>query len=145
MLVSLWNNCSFFIAIYLYLRLFCCPYYYIVLFYYIHWCKILYLSAVNILYKYMISDMTSAPPPSKQHSCSVPLHPGVCVSRVIASSSKPDHFDIKAEVCCSLFTLRRMSWENDPARGWSSLRTMWSHLRGVVSAFLCLYSACKVA
>lgn len=83
------------------------------------------------------SDMTSAPPSSKQHSCLVPLHPGVCVSRAVASSSKPDHFDIKEEVCCSLSALRRVSWENDPARGCFSPRTLWSHLRGAVSAFLC--------
>lgn len=63
------------------------------------------------------------------------FHPGVCVSYVIASSSKANHFDIKAEVCCCLSMLKRMSWESDPARGWSSPRTMWSPLRGAVSAF----------
>lgn len=67
--------------------------------------------------------MTSAPPLPTQHSYLVPLHPGVCASRVIASSSKPVHFDIKAEVCCSLSTPRGMSWESDPASGWSGPRT----------------------
>lgn len=47
--------------------------------------------------QYLNVDVTSAPPPSKLHSSLVPLHPGVCVSRDIASSSKPDHFDIKAK------------------------------------------------
>ena len=45
--------------------------------------------------------MTSPPSLFKMNSCLVPLNPGVRVSRVIASSSKSDHFDIKAEVCCS--------------------------------------------
>lgn len=92
----------------------------------------------RVMYSILIADIACAPPLSRLHSSLVPLHPGVCVSRDIASSSKPDHFDIKAKACCSLSTMRRMSWENDPVRGWSSPRTTWSHLRGAVSAFPCV-------
>lgn len=91
-----------------------------------------------LMYSILIADMTRAPLPSQLHSSLVPLHPGVCVSRDTASSPKADHSDIKAKACCSLYAMRRMSWENDPVSGWSSPRTTRSHLRGAVSAFLCV-------
>lgn len=55
-----------------------------------------------LLFYIQVSDPTCTPQSiyAQRHSCLVPLHPGVCVSRVIASSSEPNHFDIKAEVCC---------------------------------------------
>ncbi|TNN74637.1 hypothetical protein EYF80_015184 [Liparis tanakae] len=56
--------------------------------------------------------------------------PRSCVSRVVASSSKPDHFDIKVEVCGSRSTPRTKSREDDPARGRRSPRTERGRLRG---------------
>lgn len=81
--------------------------------------------------------LTAAPLP-KLHSSLVPLHPGVCVSHDIVSSSKLDRFDIKAKTCCPLFARRRMSRENDPVSCRSGPRSMPSHLRGAVCAFLCV-------
>ncbi|CAG5908953.1 unnamed protein product [Menidia menidia] len=47
-------------------------------------------------------------------------------------------FDIKAEVCCMLSMLKRVSWESDRWRSRSSPGTTWSHLR--VSFSLTLFT-----